>query len=40
VRDSLIVQFEKHAPGKAPDGRKVDKPFYSAQYDFALAVAA
>jgi len=40
VRDSLIVPFEKHAPGKAPDGRVLDKPFYSASYDFALAPAA
>lgn len=37
VRDSLIVPYEKHAPGKAPDGRVMDKPFHSAQYDFALA---
>ncbi|MDH4060929.1 MAG: hydroxyquinol 1,2-dioxygenase [Aquincola sp.] len=40
VRDSLIVTFEKHAPGKAPDGRSMDRPFHSASYDFALASAA
>ena len=40
VRDSLIVSFETHAPGKAPDGRMMDKPFYSAGYDFALAPTA
>jgi hydroxyquinol 1,2-dioxygenase len=40
VRDSLIVPFEKHAPGKAPDGCVMDKPFHSAQYDFALAPAS
>jgi hydroxyquinol 1,2-dioxygenase len=40
VRDSLIVAFEKHAAGKAPDGRLMDKPFHSAQYDFALAAAS
>jgi hydroxyquinol 1,2-dioxygenase len=39
VRDSLIVPYEKHAAGKAPDGRMIDKPFYSASYDFALAPA-
>jgi hydroxyquinol 1,2-dioxygenase len=39
VRDSLIVPYQKHAPGKAPDGRAIDKPFYSASYDFALAPA-
>jgi hydroxyquinol 1,2-dioxygenase len=40
VRDSLIVPFERHAPGPAPDGRVMDKPYHSAQYDFALASAA
>jgi hydroxyquinol 1,2-dioxygenase len=40
VRDSLIVPFERHAPGKAPDGRPMDRPFHAAQYDFALASAA
>jgi hydroxyquinol 1,2-dioxygenase len=40
VRDSLIVPFEKHAPGKAPDGRVMDRPFHSARYDFALAPAS
>jgi hydroxyquinol 1,2-dioxygenase len=39
VRDSLIVHFDKHAPGKAPDGRTLDKPWHSAKYDFVLAPA-
>lgn len=39
VRDSLIVHYEKHAPGKAPDGRSLDKPWHSATYDFVLAHA-
>ena len=39
VRDSLIVHYEKHAPGKAPDGRALDKPWHSAHYDFVLAQA-
>ena len=39
VRDSLIVPFEKHAAGKAPDGRTMDQPFHSASYDFALAAS-
>jgi len=30
------VPFEKHAPGTAPDGRKVDVPYYTARYDFKL----
>ena len=37
VRDSLIVPYTRHAAGKAPDGRTMDKPFHSASYDFALA---
>jgi len=39
VRDSLIVHYEKHAPGKAPDGRALDRPWHSASYDFVLAQA-
>jgi hydroxyquinol 1,2-dioxygenase len=40
VRDSLIVDFEKHPPGKAPDGRPMSRPFYTAQYDFKLVPSA
>ncbi|HET9976909.1 MAG TPA: intradiol ring-cleavage dioxygenase [Burkholderiaceae bacterium] len=40
VRDSLIVPFEKHAPGRAPDGRVLDSAWHSARYDFTLANAA
>ncbi len=39
VRDSLIVPYEKHAAGTAPDGRKLDRTFHTAEYDFALAPA-
>lgn len=39
VRDSLIVPWEKHAPGTAPDGRLLEQPYYSAVYDFRLAPA-
>ena len=39
VRDSLIVSYEKHAAGKAADGRVLDRPYHSASYDFALAPA-
>ena len=35
-RDSLVVQFEKHEPGKAPDGRMMKTPYHSANYDFRL----
>jgi hydroxyquinol 1,2-dioxygenase len=40
VRDSLIVHYDRHERGAAPDGRMMDKPFHTAQYDFALAPAA
>jgi hydroxyquinol 1,2-dioxygenase len=40
VRDSLIVHYEKHAPGTAPDGRVMTQPFHSTSYDFRLAPAA
>ena len=36
VRNSLIVDFERHPPGSAPDGRVLDKPYYTAHYDFRL----
>lgn len=36
VRDSLIVDFVKHPPGKAADGRVLDRPYYTARYDFRL----
>ncbi len=40
VRDSLIVPFTQHAPGKAPDGRVLERPFHTMQHDIHLAPAA
>ena len=40
VRDSLIVPFIRHEPGKAPDGRVLDRPFHTMQHDIHLAAAA
>ena len=40
VRNSLIGHFEKHPPGKAPDGRTMGKPSYTAKYDFKLVSSA
>jgi len=37
VRSSLITSFERHEPGVAPDGKKIDVPFYTMSYDFLLA---
>jgi hydroxyquinol 1,2-dioxygenase len=39
-RDSLVVDFEKHPPGKAVDGREMQVPYYSASFDIRLAPAA
>jgi hydroxyquinol 1,2-dioxygenase len=36
-RDSLVVEFDKHPPGKAVDGREMKVPYHSASYDFRLA---
>jgi hydroxyquinol 1,2-dioxygenase len=36
-RDSLVVDFAKHSPGKAADGREMKVPYHSASYDFRLA---
>jgi hydroxyquinol 1,2-dioxygenase len=36
VRDSLIVEYEQHEPGTAMDGRKMNKPYHVAHYDFRL----
>ena len=39
-RDSLVVQFDRHEPGKAPDGRVMQTPYHSANYDFRLTPSA
>jgi hydroxyquinol 1,2-dioxygenase len=39
VRNSLIVEFDKHAPGTAMDGRVMKTPYHVANYDFRLAPA-
>lgn len=40
VRPSLVVDFESHAAGQAPDGRTMDQPYWSAHYDFRLETQA
>jgi hydroxyquinol 1,2-dioxygenase len=39
VRNSLVVEFEKHPPGKALDGRVMTTPYHVANSDFRLAPA-
>jgi len=36
-RDSLVVDFEPHPPGRAVDGREMKVPYHSASFDFRLA---
>jgi hydroxyquinol 1,2-dioxygenase len=36
VRPSLIADFVAQKPGKAPDGKVMDKDFYTLDYDFVM----
>lgn len=36
VRSTLIADWVRHEPGQAPDGSKMDIPFYTLEYDFVL----
>jgi hydroxyquinol 1,2-dioxygenase len=40
MKESLVTQFDKHPPGKAPTGEVMNEPFYTVQYDFRLRKAA
>jgi hydroxyquinol 1,2-dioxygenase len=37
VKDSLVVDFVDHPAGIAPDGKRIDRPYSTASYDFVLA---
>lgn len=37
VKDSLVVDFVRHEPGTAPDGRTLERPWFSVNFDFGLA---
>ncbi|TCW79555.1 hydroxyquinol 1,2-dioxygenase [Burkholderia sp. SRS-46] len=36
VRSTLIADWVRHAPGTAPDGSRVDIPYYTLDFDFIL----
>jgi hydroxyquinol 1,2-dioxygenase len=36
VKESLVTPFAKHPAGTAPDGTKIDVPYYTVNYDFKL----
>ena len=40
VKEALIVDFNKKASGKAPNGETLSEPFYEVAYDFVLQKAA
>lgn len=40
VKDSLIVEFVRHEPGTAPDGARMERPYFTVQYDFGLQRAS
>jgi hydroxyquinol 1,2-dioxygenase len=40
VKDSLVVDFVRHEPGIAPDGTKVERLYFTVQYDFGLQAAS
>ena len=39
TRDSLILDFERHAPGKAVEGREMKTDYHSVSFDIRLAPA-
>jgi hydroxyquinol 1,2-dioxygenase len=36
MKESLVAQFDRHAPGLGPNGERVATPFYTVKYDFRL----
>ncbi len=36
VRTTLIVEWDRHEAGRAPDGSITDEPFFTLDYDFVL----
>ena len=39
VKESLVAKYERHPPGKGPNGDVMDTPFYTVEYDFRLRPA-
>jgi hydroxyquinol 1,2-dioxygenase len=37
VKPSLVADFAEHPPGEAPDGRRLDEPWFSLDFDFVMA---
>jgi hydroxyquinol 1,2-dioxygenase len=39
VKNSLVANFTRHEPGVAPDGKRMNVPYYTVGYDFGLKPA-
>jgi hydroxyquinol 1,2-dioxygenase len=39
MKESLVAQFDRHAPGVGPHGETMDTAFYTVTYDFRLRPA-
>jgi hydroxyquinol 1,2-dioxygenase len=39
MKESLVAQFDRHPPGIAPSGERIETPFYTVSYDFRLRPA-
>jgi hydroxyquinol 1,2-dioxygenase len=39
MKESLVVEFKRHAAGPGPNGEQLDTPFYTVSYDFRLRPA-
>ena len=39
VKNSLVANFARHEPGVAPDGKRMNVPYYTVGYDFGLKPA-
>lgn len=39
VKNSLVAEFARHEPGVAPDGQRINQPYYTVRYDFGLRPA-
>ena len=40
VKNSLVVPFERHEAGRAPDGKQMTRPYYTVHFDFGLVESA
>ncbi|MFN0038353.1 MAG: intradiol ring-cleavage dioxygenase [Burkholderiales bacterium] len=39
VKNSLVTDFVRHEPGVAPDGRRMDRAYFTVNFDFGLVPA-